>query len=47
MFGTIGKGATIIEKHFVDTKRVKGPDISASMDVNELKATSKRIKNNF
>ena len=40
----IGKGATIIEKHFVDTKRVKGPDISASMDVNELKQLLKGSK---
>ena len=40
----IGKGATIIEKHFVDTKKVKGPDISASMDINELKQLIKGSK---
>jgi N-acetylneuraminate synthase len=29
-------GAKIIEKHYVDTKSVKGPDISCSMDCNDL-----------
>ena len=42
--GAIGKGAAIIEKHFVDTKKVKGPDISASMDVDELKQLIKGSK---
>ena len=35
--GAIALGASIVEKHFVDTKKIKGPDISASMDKNELK----------
>tara|TARA_B100001248_G_C27395524_1_gene465254 strand:- start:2399 stop:3427 length:1029 start_codon:yes stop_codon:yes gene_type:complete len=35
--GAIALGASIIEKHFVDTKKTKGPDISASMDKGELK----------
>ena len=42
--GAIGKGAAIIEKHFVDTKTVKGPDISASMDSYELKQLIKGSK---
>lgn len=33
----IAKGAKIIEKHFIDTKKRKGPDISASIDKNQLK----------
>tara|TARA_B100000427_G_scaffold327233_1_gene337523 strand:+ start:6115 stop:7158 length:1044 start_codon:yes stop_codon:yes gene_type:complete len=35
--GAIAKGASIVEKHFTDSKKRKGPDISASMDKNELK----------
>ncbi len=35
--GAISLGATIIEKHFVDKKTRKGPDISSSMDENQLK----------
>ena len=35
--GAIALGASIIEKHFVDKKNRKGPDISASMDGKELK----------
>lgn len=35
--GAISLGASIIEKHFTDTKKRKGPDISASMDRNEFK----------
>tara|TARA_A100001388_G_C28766792_1_gene501225 strand:+ start:165 stop:1214 length:1050 start_codon:yes stop_codon:yes gene_type:complete len=35
--GAISLGASIIEKHFVDKKSRKGPDISASMDGNELR----------
>ena len=34
----LGLGASIIEKHFTDTKKRKGPDISASMDKTELKS---------
>ena len=36
-FGAIALGASIIEKHFVDTKKRRGPDISSSCDKNELK----------
>ncbi|MDG1051844.1 MAG: N-acetylneuraminate synthase family protein, partial [Flavobacteriaceae bacterium] len=35
--GAIALGASIVEKHFVDKKSRKGPDISASMDGRELK----------
>tara|TARA_A100001015_G_C14991682_1_gene714244 strand:+ start:382 stop:1425 length:1044 start_codon:yes stop_codon:yes gene_type:complete len=35
--GSIALGASIVEKHFVDTKKIKGPDISSSMDEKELK----------
>ena len=34
---SVAMGATIIEKHFTDTKTRQGPDISCSMDPNELK----------
>ena len=30
-------GSSIIEKHFIDSKKIKGPDISASMDIDELR----------
>lgn len=33
----MAKGATIIEKHFTDSKKRKGPDIICSMDPKELK----------
>tara|TARA_A100001015_G_C14998298_1_gene717195 strand:+ start:639 stop:1667 length:1029 start_codon:yes stop_codon:yes gene_type:complete len=39
--GAISLGASIIEKHFVDKKIRKGPDISASMDGNELRLLMK------
>ena len=42
--GAIGRGASIIEKHFVDTKKIRGPDISSSMDINELKELIKGSK---
>jgi N-acetylneuraminate synthase len=36
--GAIALGARILEKHFVDNKlKRKGPDISASMDISEMK----------
>lgn len=35
--GAIALGASIIEKHFVDKKNFKGPDVSSSMDSKELK----------
>jgi N-acetylneuraminate synthase len=33
----VALGARIIEKHFVDSKKVSGPDVSCSMDPGELK----------
>ena len=36
-FAALGKGASIIEKHFIDSKKRVGPDISASIDKNQLK----------
>ena len=35
--GAIALGASIIEKHYVDKKNFYGPDVSSSMDKNELK----------
>jgi N-acetylneuraminate synthase len=35
--GAVALGARIIEKHYIDTKKKKGPDISCSMDPKELK----------
>ena len=36
--GAVSLGARVLEKHFIDNKKKrKGPDISASMDTNELK----------
>jgi len=35
--GAVSLGAKVIEKHFTDSKKNKGPDISCSMDTNELK----------
>lgn len=36
----MAKGASIIEKHFTDTKKRKGPDIICSMDPKELEFLS-------
>ena len=36
-YGAISLGASIIERHFTDTKKRPGPDISSSMDLKELK----------
>ena len=37
--GAVALGARILEKHFIDNKKKrKGPDISASMDKNELRS---------
>ena len=37
----MAKGACIVEKHFTDTKKRKGPDIICSMDPNEFKIIKK------
>lgn len=36
-YGAVALGARIVEKHFVDKKTRKGPDVSCSMDKLELK----------
>ncbi len=36
-YGALALGASIIEKHFVDNKSKKGPDIPCSMDQEDLK----------
>ena len=36
-FAAVALGATVIEKHFIDTKKRSGPDISASIDKTQLK----------
>ena len=36
-YAAIALGAQIIERHFVDTKKRTGPDVSSSNDENELK----------
>lgn len=36
-YGALALGASIIEKHFVDDKSKKGPDIPCSMDPSDLK----------
>ncbi len=37
-YAALGLGASIIEKHFTDSKKRRGPDISSSMDKVELKS---------
>ena len=40
--GAVALGASILEKHFIDNKNIrKGPDVTSSMDVNELKELTK------
>lgn len=41
---SIALGASIVEKHFTDSKNRKGPDISSSMDSSELKELIKATK---
>ena len=45
--GAIALGACIIEKHFVDKKNFKGPDVTSSMDSYELKELIKASKQVF
>ena len=40
----VALGATIVEKHFTDTKDRQGPDISCSMDPDELEHLIKKSK---
>ncbi len=42
--GAVSLGACIIEKHYVTSKKTKGPDVSSSMDYNELKELIKGSK---
>ncbi len=46
-YAAIGLGADIIERHYVDTKIRRGPDISSSMDFNDLKNLIKGSKEIF
>ncbi|MDC3288578.1 N-acetylneuraminate synthase family protein [Candidatus Pelagibacter sp.] len=43
----ISLGASVIEKHFTDTKKRKGPDITSSITPNELKNLINLSKNVF
>lgn len=36
-YGAISLGASVIEKHFTDNHKRRGPDISCSMDINQCK----------
>ena len=45
--GAVALGADIIEKHYTDTKKRTGPDISSSMDKNDLKNLIKGSKEIF
>ena len=36
-YGAVALGAKVLEKHFIDKKSRKGPDVSCSMDQKELK----------
>ena len=42
--GAIALGASIIERHFTDTMKREGPDISCSMDPEALKELIKASK---
>lgn len=46
-FAALGKGVSIIEKHFIDSKKRNGPDISASIDQYQLKELIKGSKEIF
>ena len=46
-YAALGLGASIIEKHYTDTKKRKGPDISASMDKKEFSDLLKASKTIF
>jgi N-acetylneuraminate synthase len=42
--GAVGLGASLVERHFTDSKTRTGPDISCSMDAKELKELIKLSK---
>jgi N-acetylneuraminate synthase len=42
--GAVAMGASIVEKHFITSKKTKGPDIPSSMDYYELKELIKGSK---
>ncbi|MCI5054374.1 MAG: N-acetylneuraminate synthase family protein [Pelagibacteraceae bacterium] len=44
IYASISYGASIIEKHFTDTKKRKGPDIQCSIDYEELKNFQEYLK---
>ena len=44
---SIPLGVSIIERHYVDNKKRRGPDISSSMDYNDLKDLILKSKNIF
>ncbi len=47
-YAALGMGCSIIEKHFVDNKKkIKGPDVSSSMDINDLKELIRSSENIF
>ena len=46
-YASISLGAKMIEKHFVDTKKRKGPDITSSIDEKELRELIINSKNIF
>ena len=46
-FGAISLGASIIEKHFTDSKSRCGPDISASVDKEEFKMLKEGVREIF
>ena len=47
-FAALGKGACIIEKHYIDDKKIrKGPDIKASIDKDQLKELIEGAKEIF
>ena len=45
--GAVALGAQIIERHYVDTKKTLGPDISCSMDGKDLRNLKKFSKKIF
>ena len=46
-YAALAKGASIIEKHFVDTYKTKGPDVVCSCDKKDLRDLIKNSKRIF